>query len=43
MTKTGTCYERVEMADGVKRVCLCTYEYANGTLRITGIVRVVSK
>jgi hypothetical protein len=38
---TGTCYERVEMADGVIRMCLCSYEYHNGELRITGIVRVI--
>jgi hypothetical protein len=38
----GTCYERVEMADGVIRMCLCTWERPRGgDLRITGIVRVI--
>ncbi len=35
------CYERVEMADGVIRMCVCSFEMRNGELRITGIVRVV--
>lgn len=39
--RTGTCYERVEMKDGSFRMCLCSYEYKNGELRITGIVRVI--
>ena len=42
MTK-GTCYERVEMKDGVVRLCLCTWERAKGgELRITGVVRLAA-
>ena len=37
----NTCYETVQMTDGTFCLCLCSCEYQNGSLRITGIIREV--